>query len=88
MKLPYKWVWRNRIGYMIYAKEVGTQVFVVQLIRAWRIRFLGKHYGPFKPVEYTIIDGSYRNSGHYRHLTVWRFQFSVMPIEKLLWHNF
>lgn len=89
MKLPYKWIWRDRIGYMIYAKEVGTKVFVVQFIRAWRLKFLGKHYGSLPLVRYKTIKGShYNHSGRYRHLTVWRIQLSVMPVTKLLWHNF
>ena len=81
MKLPYKWSWRNRIGYMVYAKEVGTKNFVIVLFRTWRVRWCGKHYGPFKPVKFFAIN-------HHYHLGLGRFLLSMMPVKGEIWHNF
>jgi hypothetical protein len=81
MKLPYRWIWRNRIGYMNYG-HIGTIVFVVQFVRCWRMRRLGNHYGPFKTLEFKTY------SGCFHHLNIGKFQFSVMPLDKTLWRYF
>lgn len=79
MKLPYRWIWRNRIGYMIYPKEVGTKVFCFVLVRTFRLRMMGKHYaqqwGGFPLFRYENIDG-------YRHFRISRVQLSIMPKKK------
>ncbi len=81
MKFSYRWHWRNRIGYMIYPKEVGTKIFVIVFFRTWRIRWSGKHYGPFKIAKVAVIN-------HHYHLALGRILLSMMPIKHEIWHNF
>jgi hypothetical protein len=66
---------------MVYPREVGTKNLVLVFFRTWRIKWMGKYYGPFEPIKFTAINRHY-------HLGLGRVLLSMMPVKGEIWHNF